>query len=483
MLAKQLSFWPMPTAPAWSLGARVPIILTSRADSVRSRIASCAVAVLAAHARRRRRCQSVQGDTPMQDPTVVLVLNAGSSSLKFCVYRALGPTRLAAGGARPDRRHRHRAAILGQRCRGIALDELSRSDATVTRRHARRSTRSPPGCATRYGGARVLGVGHRVVHGGAAVRRADGRHARGARGSAGARAARAAPSAAQPRGDRGGGASGCRACRRSPASTPAFIAASRRWPSSCRCRARSAAPACSATASTACRTSTSRRCCRRSAPEIARRPRDRRAPGQRRQPVRDEAAARASTARFGFTALDGLCMGTRPGAHRSRRRPLPVPGAGAVGEGRRDDALQEVRPARHLRASATTCATCSAAASRRARLAVDYFVYRAAKEIGALAAVLGGIDALVFTAGIGENSPEIRERICEASAWLGIELDARPTTQNAVRGSPTAGSRVSAWVIPTNEELMIARHTGALLGLADRHMPPVPSHRNEPQGM
>ena len=58
-----------------------------------------------------------------------------------------------------------------------------------------------------------------------------------------------------------------------------------------------------------------------------------------------------------------------------------------------------------------------------ARLAVDYFVYRAAKEIGALAAVLGGVDGLVFTAGIGENSAEIRRRICEASAWLGVELD------------------------------------------------------------
>ena len=103
-----------------------------------------------------------------------------------------------------------------------------------------------------------------------------------------------------------------------------------------------------------------------------------------------------------------------------------------------------------------------------ARLAVDYFVYRAAKEIGALAAVLGGVDALVFTAGIGENSAEIRRRICEASAWLGI--DARPGRQRrgTGRGSPTADSRVSAWVIPTNEELMIARHTGALLGIAGR---------------
>ncbi len=93
-----------------------------------------------------------------------------------------------------------------------------------------------------------------------------------------------------------------------------------------------------------------------------------------------------------------------------------------------------------------------------ARLAVDYFVYRAAKEIGALAAVLRGVDALVFTAGIGENSPEIRQRICEASAWLGVELD---TQANAGKGPriSTPQSKVSVWVIPTNEELMIARHT------------------------
>ena len=99
-----------------------------------------------------------------------------------------------------------------------------------------------------------------------------------------------------------------------------------------------------------------------------------------------------------------------------------------------------------------------------ARLAVDYFVDRAAKEIGALAAVLGGIDALVFTAGIGENAPEIRRRICEASAWLGIDLDAEANARKDARIS-RAGSRVSAWVIPTNEELMIARHLGMVLGL------------------
>ncbi|HKX28565.1 MAG TPA: acetate kinase, partial [Blastocatellia bacterium] len=93
-----------------------------------------------------------------------------------------------------------------------------------------------------------------------------------------------------------------------------------------------------------------------------------------------------------------------------------------------------------------------------------YFVYRAAKEIGALAAVLGGLDGLVFTAGIGENSPEIRQRICEACRWLGVKLDAAANQGNLPRISGPR-SKVSVWVIPTYEELMIARHTGALLGL------------------
>ena len=93
-----------------------------------------------------------------------------------------------------------------------------------------------------------------------------------------------------------------------------------------------------------------------------------------------------------------------------------------------------------------------------ARLAVDYFVYRAAKEIGALAAVLRGVDALVFTAGIGENSAAIRQRICEASAWLGVALDPQANVGKGPRIS-TPQSKVSAWVIPTNEELMIVRHT------------------------
>ena len=167
---------------------------------------------------------------------------------------------------------------------------------------------------------------------------------------------------------------------------------------------------------------------------------------------------------LGFTALDGLCMGTRPGSldpgvvlylfqslgltakevETILYKKSGLLGISGISNDMRD-LLGRVEP--------------------EAQLAVDYFVYRVAKEIGALAAVLGGIDALVFTAGIGENSPEVRQRICEASAWLGIELD---KSANADRGPRISKreSKISAWVIPTNEELMIARHTASLLGLA-----------------
>jgi len=97
-----------------------------------------------------------------------------------------------------------------------------------------------------------------------------------------------------------------------------------------------------------------------------------------------------------------------------------------------------------------------------AKLAVDYFVYRIACELGSLAAGMGGLDGIVFTAGVGENSAVIRKRICERVAWLGVDLDASANESGGPRIS-RAGSRVSAWVIPTNEELMIARQTQRVL--------------------
>jgi acetate kinase len=168
---------------------------------------------------------------------------------------------------------------------------------------------------------------------------------------------------------------------------------------------------------------------------------------------------------LGFTALDGLCMGTRPGAldpgvvlHLFQGLGLD---AGAV-----ETMLYKKSGLRGISGVSNDMRVLLDSADPAAQLAVDYFVYRAAKEIGALASVLGGIDALVFTAGIGENSPEIRRRICESSAWLGLEIDLEANRRSGPRLS-RPGSRVSAWVVPTNEELIIARHTAAMLGLAE----------------
>jgi acetate kinase len=166
---------------------------------------------------------------------------------------------------------------------------------------------------------------------------------------------------------------------------------------------------------------------------------------------------------LGFTALDGLCMGTRPGALDPGVVLYLFQGLGL--------SPKEVEAMLYKKSGLLGISGISndmrdllAANEPEAQLAVDYFVYRAAKEIGALVAVLGGIDGLVFTAGIGENSPEIRRRICESSAWLGLELDAEANDNQGPRIS-TPQSNVSTWVIPTNEEIMIARHTGSLLGL------------------
>jgi acetate kinase len=166
---------------------------------------------------------------------------------------------------------------------------------------------------------------------------------------------------------------------------------------------------------------------------------------------------------MGFTAVDGLCMGTRPGAID--------PGVVLYLFQNLGLSAKEVETILYKKSGLLAISGISndmrdllGREEPAARLAVDYFVYRTAKEIGALAAVLEGIDALVFTAGIGENSPEIRQRISESSAWLGIELDRDANAGKGPRIS-TSRSKVSVWVIPTNEELMIARHTGDLLGL------------------
>lgn len=177
-------------------------------------------------------------------------------------------------------------------------------------------------------------------------------------------------------------------------------------------------------------------------------------------------AGRSVDSTFGFSPLDGLCMGTRPGAidpglvlYLFQTLGLS---ASAV-----ENILYRKSGLMGISGASSDMRDLLGSNAPSAKLAVEYFVYRAAREIGGLTAVLGGMDALVFTAGIGENSREIRARISAASAWLGIELD---PAANAAAGPRISrdGSRVSAWVIPTNEELVIARHTSSLLGLDQR---------------
>jgi acetate kinase len=160
---------------------------------------------------------------------------------------------------------------------------------------------------------------------------------------------------------------------------------------------------------------------------------------------------------LGFTALDGLPMGTRPGQldpgivlylmsekgmsakdiERFLYNECGLKGLSGISNDVRD-LLESKEP--------------------RAKRALDHFVYRIALSAGMLASAMGGIDGLVFTAGIGENAPKIREAVAKRLGWLGLELDADANAKGGSRISRKA-SRVACYVIPTDEELMIARHT------------------------
>ena len=165
----------------------------------------------------------------------------------------------------------------------------------------------------------------------------------------------------------------------------------------------------------------------------------------------------------GFSAVDGLLMGTRCGAidpgvliylmdnHRLDARALEeliYKKSGLLGFSGISSDMRELLSSRDPRASE----------------AVDLFVYRIVREMGSLAAALDGLDAVVFTGGVGENAAVIRSRVCRDSGWLGVAIDEEANNRGGPRISPI-DSRVSVWAIPTNEELMIARHT---LSLMDR---------------
>jgi acetate kinase len=173
------------------------------------------------------------------------------------------------------------------------------------------------------------------------------------------------------------------------------------------------------------------------------------------------ANGRSVDSTMGFSALDGLPMGTRPGqldpsvvlylmtakrlsvaeVERFLYRDCGLKGLSGVSNDVRD-LLKSGEP--------------------RAKLALDYFAFRIARELGALAAALGGLDGIVFTAGVGENAPSVRADVCRRAAWLGVALDDAANAAGAPRIS-AADSKVAVHVVPTDEESMIAKHTLAAL--------------------
>jgi acetate kinase len=172
-------------------------------------------------------------------------------------------------------------------------------------------------------------------------------------------------------------------------------------------------------------------------------------------------AGKSITSTMGFSALDGVPMGTRPGnldpgviLYLMREKKMDV---GALEElfYKKSGLLGVSQISNDMRILLES-------EDPRAREAIDLFLYRINRELGSLAAALGGLDGLVFTAGIGEHAPPIRERVCEQAQWLGIQLDPEANR----RGGPlisSPDSPVKVWVIPTNEELVIASHTRDIL--------------------
>ncbi len=169
------------------------------------------------------------------------------------------------------------------------------------------------------------------------------------------------------------------------------------------------------------------------------------------------AAGRSVASTMGFTAVDGLPMGTRcgnldPGVMLYLMDELRMD-TRAI-----EKLIYQQSGLLGVSGISSDMRTLEASADPAAKAAIDLFVYRIARELGSLAAALGGLDAIVFTAGIGENSRSLRARVCTNASWLGVELDSSANEANGPRLS-TPGSHVAAWVVPTNEELMIARHT------------------------
>jgi acetate kinase len=165
---------------------------------------------------------------------------------------------------------------------------------------------------------------------------------------------------------------------------------------------------------------------------------------------------------MGFTALDGLPMNTRCGA-LDPGVVLHLIGQKGMTVEQVERLLYHGSGLRGLSGVSGDVRELLASGEPAAKLALDYFVYQVARQLGALAAVLEGLDGVVFTAGIGERSAEMRARIAARLGWLGLRLDEAANRANGPRIT-LGDSGVAAWVIPTDEEMTIARHTLELVG-------------------
>ncbi|MEM1312970.1 MAG: acetate/propionate family kinase [Pseudomonadota bacterium] len=172
-------------------------------------------------------------------------------------------------------------------------------------------------------------------------------------------------------------------------------------------------------------------------------------------------AGRSVGSTMGFSALDGLPMGTRSG-QLDPGVLLYLMEQEGLSAAEISDLLYRRSGLLGLSGLSNDMRTLEAADTPEARQAIDYFVFRIRRELGALAAVLGGLDAFVFCGGIGENSAMVRRRVCEGMAWLGIEMDADLNARGDGRVSAD-DSRVRVLVVPTDEEIVIARAAAALM--------------------
>ncbi len=473
MLAKSLSFLAGADAAGIVLGARVPIILTSRADSLQSRLASCAVASLLVASRggtRRRPCDDGprgasgpgRAGPAMTAPGALFVLNAGSSSIKFALYRHhAGPDRpepvplfhgqieRIASAPRLAIVDAAGASLAAHECGGATFDH---HDATAEiLRVATGLLRGLP----------VLAVGHREVHGGmefASPVRIDAAvleklaaliplaPLHQPHNLAPIRAiARQAPQLAQA------------ACfdtffHHGQAPVAQAFALPRRFAGQGVRRYGFHGLSCEYLAGRL----------RALAPDLA----------ARRLVIAHQGngaslcaahQGKSVATTMGFTALDGLVMGTRCGSidpgvilYMMDRHGMD---ARAI-----EDLLYRGSGLLGVSGIASDMRSLRASAAPAAAEAIALFVYRIVREVGSLAAALGGLDRLVFSAGIGEHDAATRREVAQGCAWLGLALD--PVRNEAGAGRISAdGSAVQAWVVPTDEERMIARHTVGVLGL------------------